>query len=332
MSEALGLTLTALGAMVVSGAVLSLVVTSRRRRQDEEGSGTWTAALATQLPTSVQGREEIREQLQQAGHYQATAINDYLAIRTIVTLGALFATGLLALLVPASLMVPVVLGGLMATVLAFSLPRVWLSMASRSRKRRILKGLPIAVDMLSLSLSGGQALPEGLAQTAAELQPIYPDLSHELRIVSRHAGLHSTGYALDQFAQRVSLQEVRSLALLLVQAERLGTDTLETLQEFNSNLRTQWRQRAEAQANRASFWMLFPSIFCLWIAAAIVLVGPPYLEFWQFREEQISPLVQGARSNVEETNQPGGQPTTLQPTPVTPQLAPTTPLQPTLQP
>ena len=49
--------------------------------------------------------------------------------------------------------------------------------------------------------------------------------------------------------------------------------------EYATNLRSGSRQRAEAKAQRASFWMLFPTMLCLWIPAAIVLVGPVYYEF-----------------------------------------------------
>jgi tight adherence protein C len=78
---------------------------------------------------------------------------------------------------------------------------------------------------------------------------------------------------------------VRSLAILLAQAERLGTDVTSALLEFSANFRTTLRQRAQAQANRASFWMVFPSIFCLWIPAAVILVAPIVFEFRRQRDD-----------------------------------------------
>ena len=57
------------------------------------------------------------------------------------------------------------------------------------------------------------------------------------------------------------------------------------------------RQRAEAQANRLGFLMLFPTIFCLLVAAAIILIGPAYFEFWQGRADT-STILNGAASEL----------------------------------
>src|SRR4029077_3018593 len=71
------------------------------------------------------------------------------------------------------------------------------------------------------------------------------------------------------------------LALVLSQSERLGTDIAQTLMEFSSNYRNTMRQRAESQANRASFWMLFPTVLCLWVPSLVILFGPVYHEFYR---------------------------------------------------
>jgi len=89
---------------------------------------------------------------------------------------------------------------------------------------------------------------------------------------------------LQQLSDRVRVPEVRNLALILVQSERLGTDIGAALMEFSASFRATLKQRAEAQANRASFWMTFPTILCLWVSAAIILIGPLYYEFWKRRE------------------------------------------------
>ena len=103
-------------------------------------------------------------------------------------------------------------------------------------------------------------------------------------------------------AARARSPEVTNLSLILIQSEELGTDAAATLQEMSNNLRTTARQRAEAQANRASFWMLLPTIFCFWIAAAIVLIGPPYLDFFQKQRTNIEVLTGQTRKNLDRAN------------------------------
>jgi hypothetical protein len=55
--------------------------------------------------------------------------------------------------------------------------------------------------------------------------------------------------------------------------------------EFATHLRQTSRQRADARAQRASFWMLFPTILFLWIPAAILIVAPIGFEFQARRQK-----------------------------------------------
>jgi hypothetical protein len=47
--------------------------------------------------------------------------------------------------------------------------------------------------------------------------------------------------------------------------------------------------------------VLFPSVFCLFISAAIILVGPTYLEFWEYRRESVR-LLESGRGAVKKAN------------------------------
>ena len=90
---------------------------------------------------------------------------------------------------------------------------------------------------------------------------------------------------MNALADRVQVPEVRNLAMILAQSEKLGTDVSAVLLEYSNNFRTSLRQRADAQANRMNFWLLIPIIFFLWIPCVIVLLGPPILEFREGRRE-----------------------------------------------
>ena len=55
-------------------------------------------------------------------------------------------------------------------------------------------------------------------------------------------------------------------------------------------------------ANRTSFWMLMPSVFCFWVASAIILIGPAYLEFFAQRRRSVL-IFNQSRQNIEKANQ-----------------------------
>jgi tight adherence protein C len=247
--------------------------------------GDLTPALAEQTPMSEQDRTELERDLRDAGFYRRTAVMEYAALRAVLVFAPLLIAVVLALFVDQPQMPAVAIGGVVLAALGYSLPRIYLNYVARARTREVERGLPVALDLMTLGLSAGLTVIGSLKRVAVELKNAYPVLAYELEIVVQQTELRSLEHALQQLADRVRIPEVRNLALLLVQSQHLGTDVGSALLEFSSSFRTTLRQRADAQANRASFWMAFPTILCLWVSAAIILVGPIYFEFWHRRGE-----------------------------------------------
>jgi len=271
-------------------------------RLDEPVLGDFTEPLATQMPMSESVQGDVHKLLMGAGLYRSTALTEFRAVRTALFLAPLFLTLAAALVVEQQyLRATLVIGGL-ASLLGFSLPRVYLAYRRRKRAQQISRGLPAAIDLITLNLTAGQNLMASFNQTARELHNSHPALAQELAITARQAEMHSLEVAASQWAERVQIPEVSNVALLLVQSERLGTDTSATLTELANNFRITARQRAETQANRTSFWMLFPSVFCFWAAAAIILIGPAYLEFFDYRQRIGPQILNQTKQGIERAN------------------------------
>lgn len=249
--------------------------------------GPWTPALAAQVPVPDEVGDELRKELYLAGFYKPSALMEYAALRTLLIVTPLVVAGVLALIVETHQISSVVVGGLVLAILGYSLPRVYLFYRGRKRLRLIENGLPFAIDMLALCLSAGQNLYSSITRVCRELRLCHPVLADEFNIIRQHAELRSLPHALEQFAKRVATPEVRNLATIVIQAEKLGTDTGAALIEYSNSLRTNLKQRAEARANRTMFWLLFPTLLCLWIPAAIILIGPAILEFQEHRRTAV---------------------------------------------
>jgi len=265
--------------------------------------------LAALLPALPEARRDLQKLLWTAGYYRPSALNEYLAIRAILTLAPLAALGILAYYLPESLLLYIVGGGVGLAVLGYSLPRIVLGAQASARTSRLNRALPLAMDVLALCLTAGQNLIQSLRHTTRELASTCPDMAVELQIVQQQARMHSLELALLGWADRLSdIPAIRSMALLLVQSDRLGTNMVDTLVEVADSQRTLEKQKVEAQANRANFWILFPTLFCLWTASAIILIGPVYLEFWDYRKEQMKSLLGNAVGQVERST--GNNPNT----------------------
>lgn len=247
--------------------------------------GELTPALAEQTPISAKDRAELLQELRDAGYYRQTALMEYAAVRTLLVVTPLLMAAVLAVLIETRYIPAAAIGGIVAALLGYSLPRVYLHYLGRARTREVERGLPVALDLMTLGLSAGLTILASLRRVAVELRNAYPVLAYELEIVGQQAELRSLEHGLQQLADRVRIPEVRNLALILVQSERLGSDISAALLEFSASFRATLRQRAESQANKASFWMAFPTVLCLWVSAAIILVGPMYYEFWHRRDE-----------------------------------------------
>lgn len=247
--------------------------------------GELTPALAQQTPMTEKDRTELQRELIDAGYYRPTALMEYAALRAVLVFAPLLTAAAAAVFVDPPLIPYVAIGGAVLALLGYSLPRFYLQHLARWRTHQVERGLPVALDLMTLGLTAGLTILASLRRVARELKKANPVLAYELEIVQQQTELRSLEHALQQLSDRVRIPEVRNLALILVQSERLGTDIGATLLEFSSSYRATLKQRAEAQANKASFWMTFPTITCLWVSAAIILVGPIWFEFWNRREQ-----------------------------------------------
>lgn len=273
--------------------------------EDKLVLGTMTEALAGQSPLTEGKRKAVEQELREAGFYQPSALMEYSAIRGALILIPLFVAGFAAMFFEGSPMMYIGAAGIAFSVLGYSFPRVYLHYLAQQRRRQIERGLPIAVDLLSLGLTGGQNIYSSLTRVAQELKISNDVLANELRIVREQTEIGNLEIAMMQFANRTNIPEVRTLALVLSQSERLGTDIAQTLMEFSTNFRNTMRQRAESQANRANFWMLFPTIFCLWIPSLIILFGPVYHEFYRHSSDTKEAIKSGFGDFNKLSEQPG---------------------------
>lgn len=247
--------------------------------------GDLTPALASHLPVSQQDQAELQRELRAAGYYRPTALMEYAALRATFILAPLLIAGVLSLYADTLVQAAWIWGGgVLAAILGYSLPRVYVYYRGQARMRRIERALPTAIDMLILCLGAGLNVLNSLQRVTQELHRAFPILAYEFEIVRRQAELRTLEFALTQFADRVGLPQARNLTIVLSQSENLGTDAVPVLREFADDMRINMRQRADEMANKAPFKLLFPA-YLMAFGAAILLIGPVVLEFSRFREQ-----------------------------------------------
>jgi tight adherence protein C len=243
------------------------------------------ADLERRLATERRGRDEeqIAPELRQAGYYDPRALRRFQLIRAGLMLVPLCVTAFLAVSAEAVYVPRIILWGALAVVAGFSLPRAYIGLVARARRRQIERGLPVALDLTSLALLGGQNVLGAFRQAGQAVRATYPVLAEEMGLVLKQAELKTFPMALEQWSERSGVPEVQNVSVAIGQADRLGVNVADALLELSSNFRTGLRQKADAAANRASVWMLAPTLLCLWIPAALVLISPIFFEFQERR-------------------------------------------------
>ncbi|TWT56878.1 Bacterial type II secretion system protein F domain protein [Thalassoglobus neptunius] len=226
----------------------------------------------------------LERDLKRAGFYGSFALIEYLSARNTIVVLLLVVGGVLAIAAPPATPLPktILFITLSAIAVAYVVPRVIVSRQASLRLARIQKGLPDALDIVRMCLSGGLGLRESLSQVSREIEFFHPDLAVELEVVRRHADASTMTKALKEFAKRVDADDVKTLATLLSQSEKTGTHVVIAVTEFADGIRRHSRQRSEEKANQTTIKMLFPVVICLAPPILILLLGPPMLEMRTF--------------------------------------------------
>jgi tight adherence protein C len=126
-----------------------------------------------------------------------------------------------------------------------------------------------------LCVEGGISLTAALQHVTLELHRAHPGLAGEMEVVQHEMLLGKTaGEAVQKFGERCDLEEVRTLASVLLQNERYGVSVARALRIHADGMRQQRRQRAEEQAQKAAVKILFPTLLCIFPAIFLVVLGP----------------------------------------------------------
>jgi tight adherence protein C len=232
--------------------------------------------LGSYAPTSASEMGKLKSRLVAAGYRGSEALPVFIGVR----LGcALFAFGLLSTPLIAK---PNVLLALGAAALGYLLPGMQLGRMAKKRQHKIRLSLADALDLLVVSVEAGLGLDQALQRVGDELAFAHKDLSDELRLVNLElrAG-KARSEALRNLADRTGVDDLSSLAAMLIQTDKFGTSVAQSLRVHSDTLRTKRRQRAEEAAAKTGVKMVFPLVFCIFPAIWVVTIGPAAIKFVQ---------------------------------------------------
>jgi len=229
------------------------------------------------LPRSQAEVSVVRQRLQRAGYRDESADKIFYGSKV---------------LAPILLIIIVLVSGLgayggifmyvIAAGIGFLAPDFWLGRRISQRQSRIRRGLPDVLDLLVICIEAGLSLDQGTSRTATELKFAQPELCDELSIVvlEQRAG-RPRGDAWKHMADRTSVDCVRNLVSMLVQADQFGTSIAKTLRIHSDTLRTQRVQAVEEAAAKTTIKLIFPLVLFIFPSLFVVTMGPAFISIME---------------------------------------------------
>jgi tight adherence protein C len=295
MYELLAGVLIFLAVLAIGGAVVAVksarrgAIQSRLSQPGPQGrqavqnvEDTIGLRTLSRLGLAISGRApsgKLAERLARAGYFGQSAPAVFLGAKMFLFLAGAGAVVVALSFIPTSwtFQTKAILVALIAGALFF-VPNIALSVRRDKRRQNIRLGFPDAVDLLEVCVSSGMGLDMAWNLVGREIAHVHFILAEEMALTDLEVHLGEKRIvAMQHMAERTGVDEVRSLAGMLLQSERFGTSIADALRTFSMSMRESRIARAQEQAEKTAVKLILPMVFFVFPPIIIVLVGPAAL-------------------------------------------------------
>jgi tight adherence protein C len=157
----------------------------------------------------------------------------------------------------------------------FYLPDLVLFFLVKRRKEAIFLGLPDALDLLVVCVEAGLGLDQAMRKVSEEMKKSYRVIAEEFGLCNLQLQMGRTrAQVLQELGERSGVEDLRSLASILIQADKFGSSIAQALRVQSDSMRTRRRQIAEERAAKTAVKLIFPLVLFIFPGIFVVLVGP----------------------------------------------------------
>jgi len=216
-----------------------------------------------------------------AGYRQQSHVNIYLALKVLVPVAfAMFAAIFLFVISTAertAFMNFAVI--LFAAAAGFYLPTILLKNKVTKRQLSIRRAWPDGLDLMLICVESGMSLEATLKKVAEEVGLQSPELAEELTLTTAELSyLQERRVAHENLAKRTGLEQVKSVTMALIQAERYGTPLATALRALSQESRDMRMAEAEKKAAALPPKLTVPMIVFFLPVLFAVILGPAFMQ------------------------------------------------------
>ena len=162
--------------------------------------------------------------------------------------------------------------GIGLAALGYFLPNIILYQIAYNRSQEIQRGLPDALDLLTVSVEAGLGFDAALANVARNTDgPLAEEFFRVLQEMQLGSGRLD---ALRALSDRTDVRDLQSFINSMIQADAFGIPIANVLRVQAKEMRVKRSQRAEEAAQKVPVKILFPLVICILPALLVVIIGP----------------------------------------------------------
>ncbi len=253
----------------------------------EKASPTLSRPLT---PVSEAERSLLKQRLDHAGFRSELAAPVFLSLKLAgLLLGFVLCGGTLLF---SGLQQNVLLRVGTISCLLFYVPDVIVWYIARYRQQAIFLGLPDALDLMVVCVEAGLGLDQAMRKVAEEMKKSHWVLGAEFAVCNFQLQMGKPRRdVLQNLGTRTGVDDLRSLATVLIQAEKFGASVSQALRVQSDSMRTRRRQMAEEKAAKTAVQLIFPLVLFIFPGIFVVLVGPAAITMIR----EMFPMMAGGR-------------------------------------
>ncbi len=232
-------------------------------------------ALAAPLqPKSELEASKLKLKLSNGGYRSEAAPTIFLGFKFLGLITGLFGSGI-AMMLLGNFSQKSTMTSLFVAGALFYLPDLVLMFLIKKRKEAIFLGLPDALDLMVVCVEAGLGLDQAMRKVSDEMKRIYRVISDEFALSNFQLQVgRSRTEVLHELGVRTGVDDLRSLASILIQADKFGSSIAQALRVQSDSMRTRRRQLAEEKAAKTAVKLIFPLVIFIFPGIFVILVGP----------------------------------------------------------
>jgi len=220
------------------------------------------------------GYSKLRRLLYQGGYPAENAVRTFWGVRVtlMVFLGGVAALWAIVSEAPLTRLLFYLAIGILA---GFITPQFYLQRKGSRRKRQLQETLPDTLDLLVVCTEAGMGLDAAFVRVGNEQANSGLVIGDEFRLMAREVQVGtSRREAIARLADRLAVDDFRSLASFLIQTEEFGGSVARSLRVFAEQMREKRSQKAEELARKAVIKLIFPVVLFILPALFLVALAP----------------------------------------------------------